>query len=72
MPHVSGGDVAGTVIAVGSAADGWSAGDRVLVDPDVVLPSGSHGALGETGGRGCRGQLTNAPVAVAHRRDALS
>jgi alcohol dehydrogenase len=48
LPHVSGGDVAGRVIAVGSAAGSWSPGDRVLVDPAVLLPNGSHGALGES------------------------
>jgi alcohol dehydrogenase len=48
LPHVSGGDVAGSVIAVGSAVEGWEPGDRVLIDPDVPLPNGSHGALGET------------------------
>jgi alcohol dehydrogenase len=47
LPHVSGGDVAGRVIAVGSAAGDWSPGDRVLVDPAIVLPNGSYGALGE-------------------------
>ena len=48
LPHVSGGDVAGRVIAVGGNAAGWSAGDRVLVDPAIDLPNGSQGALGET------------------------
>src|SRR5215469_1252611 len=48
LPHVSGGDVAGRVIAVGGEVGAWSIGDRVLVDPDVALPNGSHGALGES------------------------
>jgi Alcohol dehydrogenase GroES-like domain len=47
LPHVSGGDVAGRVTAVGGAVGAWSVGDRVLVDPAVVLPNGSQGALGE-------------------------
>jgi len=47
LPHVSGGDVAGRVRFLGTGIDGWAVGDRVLVDPAVVLPDGSHGALGE-------------------------
>jgi alcohol dehydrogenase len=48
LPHVSGGDVAGRVTAVGDDGGAWSIGDRVLVDPAVTLPNGSQGALGET------------------------
>jgi len=48
LPHVSGGDVAGRVVAVDGTAGAWSAGDRVLVDPAIVLPNGAQGALGET------------------------
>lgn len=33
MPHVGGADVAGTVAAVGESVEGWSAGDRVVVNP---------------------------------------
>ncbi len=47
LPHISGGDVAGEVVEVGSAVTSVKAGDRVLVDPSI------HGkALGEdlTGG----------------------
>jgi len=52
LPVIAGSDIAGTVLAVGSAADGSWIGKRVLVDP--VLREGEHfGMLGETlpGGR---------------------
>ncbi len=35
MPHVGGADVAGTVAAVGSGVEGWSSGDRVVVNPGL-------------------------------------
>lgn len=47
LPHVGGGDVAGRVERVGAAVRPWAPGDRVLVDPTVVLSDGSLGALGE-------------------------
>ncbi len=59
-PHIAGMDVAGTVSAVGGDATGWSAGDRVIVDPSLVGVSdrsklagsddlyGEHGIIGAT------------------------
>ena len=49
LPLITGSDVAGEVIEIGSAVSGVSIGDRVLVDP--LLPS--HGMIGERfdGGR---------------------
>jgi alcohol dehydrogenase len=47
LPRISGGDVAGVVIAVGEGVSGAQAGDRVLIDPLVDLGDGRHGALGE-------------------------
>jgi alcohol dehydrogenase len=47
LPHVSGGDIAGVVRAVGHDVVGVQPGDRVLLDPAVHLPDGHVGALGE-------------------------
>ncbi len=47
LPHISGGDVAGTVAQVGPGVDDVSPGQRVLVDPHVEVTPGEHGALGE-------------------------
>ena len=51
LPVVVGSDIAGTISAVGSGVEGWTVGDRVLIDP--VLREGSFGMIGETvdGGR---------------------
>lgn len=35
MPHIGGSDIAGTVDALGSDVSGWSAGDRVVVNPSL-------------------------------------
>lgn len=35
MPHIGGSDVVGTVDALGSDVDGWSEGDRVLINPSL-------------------------------------
>ena len=43
MPFISGGDVAGEVAAFGSAVEGWTIGERVLVDPLT-----DEGMIGET------------------------
>lgn len=49
LPHISGMDVAGTVIEVGEDVSLVKAGDRVLVDPSLVgVPEGSKlSAMGE-------------------------
>jgi len=47
LPRVSGGDMAGTVIALGQAVTDVQSGLRVLVDPAITLPGGRAGALGE-------------------------
>ncbi|MCI0712083.1 MAG: zinc-binding dehydrogenase [Chloroflexi bacterium] len=36
MPHILGADAAGIVDAVGEGVEGWSAGDRVAVNPGIV------------------------------------
>jgi len=43
MPFISGGDIAGVIEATGNDVTGWSAGDRV-----VLNPSSDEGMLGET------------------------
>ena len=35
MPHIGGSDVAGTVDAVGEGVEGWSTGERVVVNPSL-------------------------------------
>lgn len=52
LPVIAGSDIAGTVVAAGSAADPSWVGKRVLVDP-VLRDGGRFGMLGETfpGGR---------------------
>ncbi|MCZ6460526.1 MAG: alcohol dehydrogenase catalytic domain-containing protein, partial [Gammaproteobacteria bacterium] len=69
LPLITGSDVAGEVIEIGSAVTGVSIGARVLVDP--FLPS--HGMIGERfdGGRAeyCvahHSQLVELPAAVPY------
>lgn len=52
MPLIMGLDVAGEIVAVGPGVDGWSMGDRVLVDPINRVEGGlmgetMHGGLAE-------------------------
>lgn len=52
MPLIMGLDVAGEIIAIGSGVEGWSVGDRVLVDPINRVEGGLmgetvHGGLAE-------------------------
>ena len=52
MPLIMGLDVAGEIAAIGSGVDGWSVGDRVLVDPINRVEGGlmgetMHGGLAE-------------------------
>ena len=43
LPHIAGMDVAGTVVAAGTATDGVAVGDRVVVDPSLSgVPEGSR------------------------------
>lgn len=47
FPHIAGMDVAGTVLAVGSAVEQFAVGDRVVVDPSLTgVPEGSKLAGG--------------------------
>jgi len=52
LPRITGGDIAGVIAAVGTGVTDIAIGQRVLLDPAVVLPNGEIGALGEntTGG----------------------
>ena len=47
MPLITGSDVAGELVEVGSEVDGWRAGDRVLIDP-IIKMDNKLGMLGET------------------------
>ncbi|MXY46209.1 MAG: zinc-binding dehydrogenase [Chloroflexi bacterium] len=52
LPRISGGDIAGEVVALGSGVDSVSIGQRLLIDPAITMPDETIGALGEsaTGG----------------------
>ena len=52
LPRISGGDIAGEVVALGDGVQSVSVGQRVLLDPAITMPDGTGGALGEsaTGG----------------------
>ena len=52
LPRISGGDIAGEVVALGEGVQSVSVGQRVLIDPAITMPDGTGGALGEsaTGG----------------------
>ncbi len=47
FPLITGSDIAGEVREVGSAVDGWKAGDRVLVDRPDEAEIYLHGLVGE-------------------------
>ncbi len=78
LPHISGMDVAGEVVAVGVAVRTVAVGDRVVVDPSLSeVPEGStlagrgdlYGELGVIGGN-CDGgyaELCLAPSTHVHR-----
>lgn len=48
LPMIPGCDAAGRVDAVGDGVDGWSIGDRVLVDPVERSPDGRIRMIGDT------------------------
>ncbi|MFB6129308.1 MAG: zinc-binding dehydrogenase [Salinigranum sp.] len=48
LPHVSGGDIAGVVAAVGDGVDSVEPGDRVLVDPRITCGECEYCRKGET------------------------
>jgi alcohol dehydrogenase len=52
LPRITGGDIAGVIHHIGEDVSGLQIGQRVLLDPAVMLPNGEVGALGEntTGG----------------------
>ena len=70
MPAIMGLDVAGEILAVGPGVDGWTVGDRVLVDPINRVEGGLmgetvHGGLAEL----CRArahQLIRIPDGVSY------
>jgi NADPH:quinone reductase-like Zn-dependent oxidoreductase len=47
LPHVSGGDVAGRVDAVGAGVEGWAKGDRVTLYPGLSCGACRHCHAGE-------------------------
>jgi NADPH:quinone reductase-like Zn-dependent oxidoreductase len=47
MPHWCGADVAGEIAAVGGGVSGWSAGQRVVIDPGVNLVQDEYTRRGE-------------------------
>src|SRR3954454_8699646 len=81
LPHISGMDIAGTVVAVGDdvrATCALAEGDRVVVDPSMTeVPAGSklaghgdlYGVLGVLGGTldGGYAELCLAPATHVHR-----
>src|SRR3954453_22167460 len=78
LPHISGMDIAGTVVAVGDEVSGVAEGDRVVVDPSMTeVPVGSklagladlYGVLGVLGGTldGGYAELCLAPATHVHR-----
>ena len=52
LPRISGGDIAGKVVATGEGVTSVKVGQRLLIDPAITMPDGTGGALGEsaTGG----------------------
>lgn len=52
LPRISGGDISGEVVALGDGVESISVGQRLLLDPAIMMPDGTGGALGEsvTGG----------------------
>lgn len=57
MPHISGGDIAGVIKALGPEVSGWSIGQRV-----VLNPISSEGMLGESH-QGGMAELVRTPAA---------
>lgn len=47
MPHWCGADVAGEVAEVGAGVSGWSAGQRVVIDPGINLAQDEYTRRGE-------------------------
>ena len=48
LPHISGTEVAGDIVAVGAAVTGWNAGDRVVVDPILTCGECENCVAGRT------------------------
>lgn len=48
LPQIPGCDCAGEIAEVGAGVDGWSVGDRVLVDPVRRDPNGKMWMIGDT------------------------
>lgn len=60
LPVIVGSDIAGEVVAIGSAVRGWNKDERVLVDP-VYRGNGRRGMIGETA-HGGRAELVAVPA----------
>ena len=54
FPHISGGDISGTIAAIGSQVNGLKKGDRVLVDPRITCGKCYYCNIGET--NRCKGK----------------
>ena len=52
LPRISGGDIAGKVVALGEGVTSVKVGQQLHIDPAITMPDGTGGALGEsaTGG----------------------
>lgn len=76
LPLIIGSDIAGEIESIGDGVEGWSVGDRVLVDP-LPIPETGGGMIGERfdGGRAeyCiahASQLVSIPDAVSFEHAA--
>ena len=47
MPLITGSDISGEIVEVGADVEGWSPGDRVLINP-IIHRDGKFGMIGET------------------------
>jgi len=72
LPRVTGGDIAGVVIQIGTKVTGITVGDRVLVDPLITLPNGKPGALGESANGGLTERIAVPASNLIHLPSAVT